>query len=75
MKISVVMAVYNGERYLEQAVKSVLAQTYDNFELIVVDDGSTDRTPEILRRITDARVKKIRRTINRGAAKALNVAI
>ncbi|TMV50000.1 glycosyltransferase family 2 protein [Paenibacillus mesophilus] len=75
MKISVVMAVYNGERYLEQAVNSVLAQTYDNFELIVVDDGSTDRTPEILGTIADSRVKKIRRTANHGAAKILNFAV
>jgi hypothetical protein len=42
------MPVYNGERYLEEAVSSVFAQDYEDFELVAVDDGSTDRTPEIL---------------------------
>jgi glycosyltransferase involved in cell wall biosynthesis len=69
------MAVYNGDLYLEQAINSVLAQTYDNFELIIVDDGSTDRTPEILSRIADYRVKIFRMPTNGGAAKALNFAV
>jgi glycosyltransferase involved in cell wall biosynthesis len=46
--VSVVMSVYNGERFLQVAVESVLVQTFDEFELIMVDDGSTDSTPEIL---------------------------
>ncbi|MDF2663522.1 MAG: glycosyl transferase family 2 [Paenibacillus sp.] len=75
MKISVVMAVYNGELYLEQAVESVLSQTYDHFELIVVDDGSTDRTPEIISRMKDTRIRKFRMPANGGAARALNYAI
>ena len=41
--ISIVMTVYNRERYLKAAIESVLAQTYPNFELIIWDDGSTDR--------------------------------
>ncbi|RKN75907.1 glycosyltransferase family 2 protein [Paenibacillus ginsengarvi] len=75
MKISVVMAVYNGELYVQQAIDSVLAQTYDNFELIVIDDGSTDRTPKILDRLKDKRIIKYRLPTNRGAANALNFAI
>ena len=47
--ISVLMAVYNGERYLRQAVDSVLAQTWEDFEFIIVNDGSIDSTPEILK--------------------------
>jgi glycosyltransferase involved in cell wall biosynthesis len=47
-KVSVIIPVYNGEKYIAQAVNSVLNQTYRDFELIVVDDGSTDRTAEIL---------------------------
>jgi glycosyltransferase involved in cell wall biosynthesis len=49
-RVSVVKAVYNGEKYLAEAIESVLGQTYSDFELIVVDDGSTDNTPECLQR-------------------------
>ena len=45
--VSVVIPVYNGDRYLAEAITSVLDQTYKNFELIVVDDGSTDGSAEI----------------------------
>ena len=47
--ISVILPVYNGARYLERAVSSVLRQTYDNFELIIADDASDDGTDEIAR--------------------------
>ena len=47
-KVSVLMPVYNGEAYVEEAIKSVLSQTYQNFEFIVINDGSTDRTAQIL---------------------------
>jgi glycosyltransferase involved in cell wall biosynthesis len=49
-RISVVMPVYNCEKYLDEAISSILDQTFDNFELIVINDGSTDRTDEIARR-------------------------
>lgn len=71
--ISVVMPVFNGERYLEEAVASVLRQTFDDFELIVVDDGSVDRTPELLRCVAekDRRVRVVTQA-NGGIVKALN---
>ena len=47
-KVSVVMPVYNTEKYISQTISSLLRQTYGNFELICVNDGSTDATPEIL---------------------------
>ena len=47
-KISVVMPVYNGQNHLREAVASILGQTFTDFELILIDDGSTDGTGEIL---------------------------
>ena len=48
-RVSVVTTVYNGEPYGDRAIPSILAQTFTDFEWILVDDGSEDRTPEILR--------------------------
>ena len=74
---SVVMTVYNGEAFLQESIDSVLAQTYSNWELIVVDDGSTDATAEILASFTDPRIRVIRQensglgvAANRGIRKA-----
>lgn len=59
--ISVIMAVYNNEKYFPAAVKSVTEQTFDDWELIIVDDGSTDNTPDIADKFaeTDKRIKVI----------------
>ena len=54
--VSVVMAVYNGERFLAEAVESVLSQTAPEFELLVVDDGSRDRTADLARQVPGVRV-------------------
>lgn len=67
---SVVIPVYNQEKFIAEAVDSVLHQTYERIELIVVDDGSTDETPSILRGYGDS-ITYIRQP-NRGAATALN---
>ena len=58
--ISVVMSVYNGEETIRSAVESILNQTFKNIELIVVDDGSSDKTLEILSTFSDKRLKLIR---------------
>ncbi len=57
--LSIIMPVYNGEQYIKASIDSVLQQTYKNLELIVIDDGSTDKTPDILKEYQDmdARVK------------------
>ena len=73
--LSVVMSVYNAERHLERAVRSVLNQTYQNFEFIIIDDASTDQTKDLLRKIKDMRVKIIRNEENLGLTKSLNKAI
>ena len=71
-KISVVLAVYNGERHLEDSLRSILSQSFADFELIVVDDGSTDGTPEILLalRRSDPRAVVVRQE-NRGLTASL----
>ena len=76
-EISVIMSVYNGEEYLEQAIDSVLSQTFENFELIVIDDCSTDKTNEILNKYAekDKRVKVHRNEPNLRLPKSLNKAI
>ena len=66
------MPVYNGEQFLEASLESALAQDYDPFELIVCDDGSTDRTPEILAAFPSLRVVRRERG---GAAAARNAAV
>ncbi len=68
-EISVCLPVYNGEAYIGQALDSVLSQSFNNFELIVTDDISKDRTPEILRayQARDPRVKVFFNEVNNGA--------
>ncbi|WLD94978.1 glycosyltransferase [Alkalihalobacillus sp. AL-G] len=75
MLISVVMPVYNGELYLQEAIDSILQQTYRSFEFVIVNDGSTDKTSRILEAIQDPRVRTIHLNENQGAAAALNIAI
>jgi glycosyltransferase involved in cell wall biosynthesis len=72
--VSVVMPVWNGSEYLALAIDSLLAQSYAAWELLVVDDGSTDATPEIVRGYRDERVKYHRQE-NRGQAAALNAGL
>lgn len=70
--VSVIIPVYNGDRYIVQAVESVLCQTFTNLEIIVVDDGSTDRTQQVLQPYFD-RIRYIYQE-NQGAAVARNLA-
>ena len=72
--VSVGMPVYNGEKYLENALDSLLEQDYENFELIISDNASTDSTPEICRAFAakDGRVRYSRNEMNVGAVKNFN---
>lgn len=72
--VSVIMTVYNGEKYLEQAIDCIRQQTLKNFEFVIVDDGSDDRTPQILSDISrnDSRIRVISSS-HIGRAKALNL--
>ncbi|MFD1958687.1 glycosyltransferase family 2 protein [Novosphingobium panipatense] len=75
-RVSVLLPCYNGAAYLEEAVRSILLQTFADFELIVVDDGSTDATADILARMgrRDPRLRVVRQP-NGGIVAALNTAI
>ena len=57
--ISVVMSVYNGERYLNYAIDSILKQTFSDFEFIIIDDGSKDNSNKIIESYKDKRIKII----------------
>jgi glycosyltransferase involved in cell wall biosynthesis len=70
--VTVLLAVHDGEDYLREALDSVLAQTFTDFELLVVDDGSGDRTPEILAAIRDERLRVLRNEANVGQVPSLN---
>lgn len=74
--ISVVMSVYNGEKYLSEAIDSILLQSYSNLELIIVSDGSTDNSVDIIRKymVTDNRIVLIDRE-NKGLPFSLNEGI
>ena len=69
--VAIGLPVYNGERYLEDTLRSVLNQTFDNFDLFIADNASTDRTEEICRDYAgrDSRIRYIRNSINLGASK------
>jgi glycosyltransferase involved in cell wall biosynthesis len=69
--VSIAAITYNHERFIRPAIESALNQTYDNLQVVVVDDGSTDRTPEILAAIKDPRLTVIRQA-NRGPSAAIN---
>lgn len=74
-RISVIMPVRNGEPFLAEAIQSILTQTHRDLELIVIDDASTDRTPSILHRIHDPRIKLLRNDEQKGIAASCNRAL
>ena len=72
--VSVILPVFNGANYLETSVKSILRQTFKDLELIVIDDGSTDNTKEVLTRLgeSDSRLLYLSNRTNEGVARCLN---
>lgn len=73
-RISVIMPAYNSELYIAQAIDSILQQTYTDFELIILNDGSTDKTPEIIQKYADSdkRIVFVNNRENRGLITVLN---
>ena len=72
---SIVIPMYNRERFIRRALTSCLTQDFDDFEIIVVDDGSTDRSVEVVRSVTDSRLQVICHGHNLGACPARNTGV
>jgi len=73
--VSVLMPVFNGELYIREAIDSILKQTYTHFEFLIINDGSTDRTVEIIKSYNDSRIKQINNKENIGLTKSLNIGL
>jgi glycosyltransferase involved in cell wall biosynthesis len=73
--VSVILPVYNAANFLNEAIDSILEQTYTNLELIIINDGSTDISEEIIKAYTDHRIRYINNEINIGLNKSLNRAL
>jgi len=74
-EVTVLMSVYNGEKYLREAIDSILNQTFTDFEFLIVNDGSTDRTAEILQSYDDPRIIIVDNEKNIGLTKSLNIGL
>ena len=74
-KVSVIMSAFNAEKSIEKSVQSILDQTFEDFELLIVDDCSTDITSKILNRFSDERIKLFKNKENIGLTKSLNFLI
>jgi glycosyltransferase involved in cell wall biosynthesis len=73
--VSVILPTYNRAQLIERAIRSVLEQTFESFELIVIDDGSTDCTEDLVREFRDSRIRYIKMPTRKGAGAARNAGI
>jgi len=71
-KVTVLMSVFNRDRYLQRAVESILNQTFTNFEFLIINDGSSDRTEDILETFNDPRIRITKNSENVGLTRSLN---
>lgn len=73
--VSIIMPNYNGARFLKETIDSVISQTYSNWELLFVDDCSTDNSLEVVKQFSDSRIRVLQNQVNSGAAISRNNAI
>jgi glycosyltransferase involved in cell wall biosynthesis len=73
--VTVLLPVYNDEHRVRSAIDSILGQTFTDFELLVIDDGSTDGTPAVLQGLVDPRLRVLRNRVNLGLANSLNIGL
>ena len=71
-KVSILMPVFNGEKYLQEAIESILGQTFVDYEFLIIDDGSADQSFSIIKEFGDSRIKLERNGLNRGLVYSLN---
>ena len=74
-KVTVLMPAYNAANYIGEAIDSVLQQSFDDFELLIINDGSTDNTTQVIRSYNDTRIILIDHHVNHGIAAALNTGL
>ncbi len=74
-RVTVLMPVHNGEKYLREAIESILMQSYSDFEFLIINDGSTDKSVEIIKSFSDKRIRLENNEINIGQANSLNKGI
>jgi len=74
-KVSVIMPVYNGEKYLKEAIESILSQNFIDFEFIIINDGSTDNSDKIIHSYSDSRINIVNNDKNIGLINTLNKAL
>lgn len=73
--VSVLMPAYNSDKYIAQAIQSILDQTHSNLELCIINDGSTDKTAEVIDQFDDRRIVKVNQSENRGLVETRNALI
>jgi glycosyltransferase involved in cell wall biosynthesis len=71
-KVTILMPVYNGEKYLKEAIDSIISQTFSDFEFLIIDDGSTDSSLELIKSYDDQRIRLYVNDGNKGVVAALN---
>lgn len=71
-KVTVLMPVYNGEKYLQEAIESILGQAFSDFEFLIINDGSTDESESIINSFSDSRIKYFKNEHNLGLIATLN---
>jgi glycosyltransferase involved in cell wall biosynthesis len=74
-RVTVLMSVWNGERFVGETIRSILGQTFEDFEFLILDNASTDRTPEVIGKFDDPRVKVVSLAENIGLTGALNLGL
>jgi glycosyltransferase involved in cell wall biosynthesis len=75
MKVSVLMSVYNGEKFLRESIESILDQTFKDFEFLIIDDASTDSSKEIILSYSNPRIRLVENATNLGLTKSLNIGL
>ena len=75
LKVSVLMPAYNAEKYIAEAINSILSQTFKDFELLIINDGSTDKSESIVFSFNDPRMRYIKNEQNLGLVRVRNLGL